>query len=120
MAEKFIDADALEKEMQEMIEKRKTVGLNGVVGAIFEACITSVLELVKRQATIEAKPVIHAYWIKEGNERTCSDCGFFYYSNKNDFYYCPKCGAQMDKVVSKADELDSLEKPNSQSGAENE
>lgn len=44
--------------------------------------------------------VKHGYWNKSHNKRTCSVCGFFYYSNNDFFNYCPTCGAKMDKKES--------------------
>ena len=55
--------------------------------------------------TIEAKPVVHAYWIEQiidgGQELMCSNCGEYALMN-DEFYsefskYCPYCGAQMDE-----------------------
>ena len=43
--------------------------------------------------TIDAVPMKKAHWIKKGNEKTCSGCGFIYYSNNDDWNYCPNCGA---------------------------
>ena len=34
-------------------------------------------------------------WEKQGNGRTCNQCKFVYYSNNDDFNYCPNCGADM-------------------------
>jgi hypothetical protein len=34
-------------------------------------------------------------WRKRKNERTCSECEFTYYSNKDGWRYCPNCGAKM-------------------------
>ena len=34
-------------------------------------------------------------WIKDNNKRTCSLCGYLYYSNNDNFNYCPNCGAKM-------------------------
>lgn len=34
-------------------------------------------------------------WVKDNNKRTCSLCGYSYYSNNDDFCYCPNCGAKM-------------------------
>ena len=36
-------------------------------------------------------------WKKHGNEKECSLCEFIYYSNNDDFNYCPNCGAKMYK-----------------------
>ena len=40
--------------------------------------------------------VKHGEWIKEGNKKTCSVCGFFYHSNNDDWNGCPNCLAKMD------------------------
>ena len=34
-------------------------------------------------------------WKKRGNEKTCSLCKFIYYSNNDEWNYCPNCGAKM-------------------------
>ena len=34
-------------------------------------------------------------WKKRGNEKTCSLCKFIYYSNNDNWNYCPNCGAKM-------------------------
>jgi rubrerythrin len=36
-------------------------------------------------------------WIKKGNEKRCSVCGFIYYSNNDEWNFCPNCGAKMYK-----------------------
>ena len=54
------------------------------------------------KAAIEAAPaadvvaVVHGKWIKNGNRRTCSVCGFEYHTNGNSFNGCPMCLAKMD------------------------
>lgn len=40
--------------------------------------------------------VKHGRWIRRHNETKCSRCEFIYYSNHDDFNYCPNCGARMD------------------------
>lgn len=42
--------------------------------------------------------VRHGRWIRRGNEMKCSNskCQFIYYSNSDDFNYCPNCGSRMD------------------------
>lgn len=46
----------------------------------------------------KAEAVKHGHWIRRGNEMKCSNpkCQFIYYSNHDDFNYCPNCGARMD------------------------
>lgn len=34
-------------------------------------------------------------WKKRGNEKTCSLCKFIYYSNNDEWNFCPNCGAKM-------------------------
>lgn len=34
-------------------------------------------------------------WVKRGNEKTCSLCKFIYYSNNDEWNFCPNCGARM-------------------------
>ena len=87
---RLIDADALRKvhcedcnlEAQEMCKS----------GPI---CAT--LMWVDEAPTIEAEPVKRGRWIKRGNEKRCSvkECGFIYYSNNDEWNYCPNCGAKM-------------------------
>ena len=35
------------------------------------------------------------HWIKRGNEKKCSVCGFIYYSNQDEWNGCPNCLADM-------------------------
>jgi len=37
------------------------------------------------------------FWIKEDNKRTCGNCGFYYFSNNDDFAFCPSCGFKIVK-----------------------
>lgn len=39
--------------------------------------------------------VRHGHWIKSGNEKKCSVCGFVYYSNNDEWNGCPNCLARM-------------------------
>ena len=34
-------------------------------------------------------------WLKDNNKRVCSECAYIYYSNEDNFNYCPNCGAKM-------------------------
>lgn len=58
-------------------------------------------ELVRRQPTIEAVPVVHGEWIKAENTWVCSVChkenACAYDETLCRFtdFFCPKCGAKM-------------------------
>ena len=60
--------------------------------------------------TVDAVPVVHAHW-NEIFDYTgtcyaeCSRCGLLWWieegtAEENEMFYCPKCGAKMDEVVS--------------------
>lgn len=64
--------------------------------------------LVEGVRAVDAKPVIHAHWIKASSkewgfyEEQCSNCEMWSMgTNKN---YCPNCGAKMEVEVECADE----------------
>jgi NADH pyrophosphatase NudC (nudix superfamily) len=56
-----------------------------------------ILEQIEFAHTVDAVEVVHGRWIRRGNEMKCSECKFIYYSNHDDFNYCPNCGAKMDE-----------------------
>lgn len=47
------------------------------------------------ERTGEGEVVRRGHWIKRGNEKKCSVCGFIYYSNNDDWNGCPNCLARM-------------------------
>ena len=51
---------------------------------------------LKNLPTADVVEVKHGKWQKRGNEKTCSVCKFIYYSNNDEWNYCPNCGAIMD------------------------
>lgn len=53
-------------------------------------------KLMEDASTVDAVEVKHGKWRKRGNEKTCSICEFIYYSNNDEWNYCPNCGAKMD------------------------
>lgn len=55
------------------------------------------LNMVEYLPTSDVQEVRHGEWIKSKNERKCSLCGYFYFTNTKSFNYCPNCGAKMDK-----------------------
>lgn len=54
-------------------------------------------KLLDTVSTADVQEVRHGEWIKSKNERKCSLCGYFYFTNTKSFNYCPNCGAKMDK-----------------------
>lgn len=53
-------------------------------------------KLMEDAPTADVKEVKHGEWKKRGNEKKCSVCEFIYYSNNDEWNYCPNCGARMD------------------------
>jgi rRNA maturation endonuclease Nob1 len=45
--------------------------------------------------TADVVEVRRGKWIKRGNEKKCSECKFIYYSNNDEWNFCPNCGADM-------------------------
>lgn len=94
---RLIDAEALENEIA------KTMRYVPKDAVLDVAC------MVNRAPTIEAKPVVHAHWVtdfdfdpEEEQELYfyfCSKCKKELFGYKEDFKYCPYCGAQMDEVT---------------------
>lgn len=85
---RLIDGEALSKGLQDVLKERADEKGTAAY-QIFELFI----EYLAEKPTIDAVPMQKAHWIKKGNEKTCSGCGFIYYSNNDDWNYCPNCGA---------------------------
>jgi hypothetical protein len=68
------------------------------------------LKLINKAPTVEAKPVVHAHWIEEGEDLICSNCEEYALLNCECYSeyskYCPYCGAQMDESISRGHEND--------------
>ena len=60
------------------------------------ADLTSLREVIEDTPTADVVEVKRGKWIKKGNEKKCSTCEFIYYSNNDEWNYCPNCGAKMD------------------------
>ena len=81
-----IDADAYETD----VRKRYCKHCDNGKGLRCRVCwINDMLGEIENAHTIEAKPVVHAHWKRKNNETKCSNCEFIYYSNHDDFNYCP-------------------------------
>ena len=61
----------------------------------------SAVAIIEDAPTVDAVEVVHGKWHKRGNEKACSVCDFVYYSNNDEWNYCPNCGAKMDGKESK-------------------
>ena len=100
---RLIDADAMHKFVEDKVAEGKDGWAKGVP---YEWAYA--LTAVDAQPTIDAKPVVHAYWKKtydliDGHDGyECSACGYTKYF---DHYaegialckpYCCECGAKMD------------------------
>lgn len=55
--------------------------------------------------------VRHGEWKKRGNEKKCSVCDFIYYSNNDEWTYCPNCGAKMDATDNNVGDKERKDKP---------
>ena len=98
-----IDAEVFVKELKKfLITIHQTY--------LAEAVLRIVQKVIDKQPTIEAKPIVHAHWVtdfdfdpEEEQELYfyfCSNCKDSLFGDKEDFKYCPYCGAQMDEEVS--------------------
>ena len=74
-------------------------------GRIDKTC-EDALAAIEDAPTIEAEPVVHAYWIKEQDEHgidrgwKCSNCrGSVYEMTYEPYEGCPHCRAKMDLEV---------------------
>lgn len=52
--------------------------------------------MIQETPAADVAPVVHGRWIRRGNEKKCSVCGFIYYSNNDEWNGCPNCLAKMD------------------------
>lgn len=56
-------------------------------------CVERAMKAAPAADVVEVR---HGEWKKRGNEKKCSVCDFIYYSNNDEWTYCPNCGAKMD------------------------
>lgn len=106
MAKEYIEREALIEKLETLLSDLRFIvkyeKQHGSVSDVekskakFET-MKGVISLVKSQPTADVQEVRHGKWIKSKNERKCSLCGYFYFTNTKSFNYCPNCGAKMDK-----------------------
>lgn len=98
---RLIDADALPALFDE--EYKKTMKLisegESHLDNLAEG-FTEAHQVVLKQPTIEAEPVMHGEWVSLEADIglfACSNCG--HKILRAECNYCPKCGAKMDKKI---------------------
>lgn len=79
---RLIDANALVNQIQQ----ERTDGMY----------TEEILEIIGNEPTIEAAPVVHGRWIKDGEVVVCSECGEEHAWDEYRSTYCEDCGARMD------------------------
>ena len=89
----LIDRDVYRKEMVKYLELMARAGdsQNDIACGMKRA-----LRLLDMQDVVDANHVVRGNWMKRGNEKKCSCCAFIYYSNNDEWNFCPNCGAKMD------------------------
>ena len=92
--QRLIDANNLSVMIEETAQGLADCDQQNAAWALRKYAIRDITEA----PTVDAAPVVHGRWIRRGNEMKCSNpkCQFIYYSNNDDFNYCPNCGAKMD------------------------
>ena len=106
MAERLIYAEALKTKIQILLCEVQKHGFTPPEQIVNLGLL---LQYIDNAPTIEAKPVVHAHWVtdfdfdpEEEQELYfyfCSKCKKELFGDKEDFKYCPYCGAQMDEVA---------------------
>lgn len=93
MAEKeYIEREALFKTIENIPDNE----LLGNDNTTFVE-LPTVLDIISEQPVANVQEVRHGKWIKSKNERKCSLCGYFYFTNTKNFNFCPNCGVKIDK-----------------------
>lgn len=81
-------------------DQKEITGVNTDIVRLSLASVLVFGEAINRLAELEnaaEKPASkHGEWKKRGNEKKCSRCEFIYYSNNDEWSFCPNCGAKMD------------------------
>ena len=92
-----IDADALEKKLQEQRELYVEMGMKGAEHLL----VHDFLRYVWEAPTINH--VRHGKWIDSSNGWMCTSCEM---DTSKGWNYCPNCGAKMERPCDKCQEWD--------------
>jgi len=90
---RLIDADALTGKCHQIceVEWNKRASPNSWTDAY-----ESFIEDIEEAPTVDAVPVVHGRWIKDGDYVVCSECGEDHAWDEYRATYCEDCGAKMD------------------------
>jgi len=96
---RLIDADAAKAKMIEVAAKISSK-INIMTFPIV-ARLINMFDCKEDFPTIDAKPILHSKWISLNNSshKFCESCGVEFnilYYKRNDYRFCPYCGACMD------------------------
>lgn len=94
---RLIDADAL----METIDKKFQEHYGNTVYQFIHDFFKFVIKQIRKAPTIEAEPVVHGEWAKDGDWLICLNCeseinikNSLGVENRKNF--CPNCGAKME------------------------
>lgn len=79
---------------KDYIDRERLFNALNAYNTKFNAEINSIILSIPKE---NVQDVRHGKWIKSKNERKCSLCGYFYFTNTKNFNFCPNCGAKMYK-----------------------
>ena len=90
---RIIDADALIESIKHGLWDWETI--NGIES---RTVLEQTIQDIKNEPTIDAEPVRHGHWIyfEQDNMFGCSKCARW--MPRNNYLYCPWCGARMNEV----------------------
>ena len=91
---RLIDADSLLQKVSKMIDYCKSDDKVNGLTALFQVG-DSIIDC----QTVDAVPVVHGRWIKDGDYVVCSECGEEHAWDEYRAIYCEDCGAKMDGGV---------------------
>lgn len=67
-----------------------------------------VIDILSSIPTVDAVPVVHGRWIKDGDYFVCSECGEEHAWADYRATYCEDCGAKMEKKAERREEREGI------------
>ncbi len=93
---KYIDADALKKELHLLCDK-----YNVSFGGESKGFGAELATIADKLPAADVRPERHGQWIEDGDYQICSECGEEHAWEDFRASYCDVCGAKMDGKESK-------------------